>query len=152
MAGHRDAGETLVEVVVTVVILGLAGVAVTAGLALSARASDMHRKETTGGAYVRDFAEAIQQYVDTPATTNYQPCAAANYYTSRVSFGLPSGFTATQDRALSVGPTGATSTCPADPGLQQVTLHIASSDGRASESLTIVLRKPCDPSVTACAA
>ena len=152
MPGRRDAGETLVEVLVTVVILGLAGVAVTAGLALSAKASDMHRKETTGGAYVRTFAEAIQQYVATAATTNYRPCAAADYYTSRVSFGLPSGFTATQDKALSVGPTGATSACTTDPGIQQVTLHIASSDGRAAESLTIVLRNPCDPSVTACSA
>ncbi|MGZ4452753.1 MAG: prepilin-type N-terminal cleavage/methylation domain-containing protein [Nocardioides sp.] len=149
MSGRSDAGETLVEVLVTVVILGLAGVAVAGGLALSARASDMHRKETTGGAYVRSFAEAIQEYV---GADHYRDCAGADFYTAKVTLALPSGFTASQDKALSIGPTGAAATCTTDPGIQRVTLHVASSDGRATESLTVLLRKPCDPSVAACTA
>jgi type II secretory pathway pseudopilin PulG len=147
-----DKGETLVEVLVTIVILGIAGVAVMGGLALTADASDIHRKETTGSAYVRSFAEAIQEYVGTTGTTNYQPCAGADYYTNHISFPLPSGYTATQDAARSVGPMGATSTCTTDTGVQQVTLHVVSADGRASEGLTVVLRRPCDPSVAACSA
>ena len=42
-------------------------------------ASDIHRKQTTDGAYVRGYAEAIEQYVSTPPS-NYVQCAAANAY------------------------------------------------------------------------
>jgi type II secretory pathway pseudopilin PulG len=162
MLGRRtraDAGETLVEVLISVVILGLAGVAVMAGLGLSAKASDIHRKETTSGAYVRSYAEAIENYV---ASDHYQPCAAANAYNvgavatlgGTLAAGkliLPNGFTATHDTAVSVGAAGAATGCSPDTGLQKLTLHVASPDTSvADETLVIVVRKPCDPSVTAC--
>lgn len=145
-----DRGETLAEVLVAIVILGLAGVAVVGGLGLAVKSSDIHRKETTGGAYVKSFAEAIETYVGTSGATNYKPCAATDAYQvpavmSRLS--LPAGFTATQDAAKAVGPTGALTGCATDTGIQQVTLHVSSADHRATESLTIVLRDPCDPSV-----
>ncbi|MGO4256736.1 type II secretion system protein [Marmoricola sp. RAF53] len=152
-AARGDRGETLVEVLVAVVILGIAGAAVMAGLQLSVKASDIHRKETTGGAYVRSLAEAIEQYVGKTGTTNYKPCAAANAYlvgSVTSTLDLPSGYTATQDAAKSVNTAGAASTCNSDTGVQQVTLRIASSDSRATEKLVVILRKPCDPSVAAC--
>jgi prepilin-type N-terminal cleavage/methylation domain-containing protein len=149
-----ERGETLVEVLVAVVILGIAGVAITAALGLTVKVSDIHRKETTGGAYVRSFAEAIESYVATPGVTNYKPCAGANAYKVGAvtsALGLPSGFTATQDAAKSVSTTGVVAAgCSSDTGVQQLTLHIKSADNRADETLTIVLRKPCDPSVAAC--
>lgn len=150
-----ETGETLVEVLVAVVILGLAGVALMAGLGLAAKASDLHRKETTSGAYVRSYAEAIESYVATPGSNNYMPCAAANAYNVSAvtsTLNIPAGYTATQDAAKSVGTNGvAASGCSSDTGLQQLTLHVASPDTSvASETLVIVVRKPCDPSVTAC--
>lgn len=152
--GADDRGETLVEVLAAIVILGLAGVAVMAGLMLSVKASDIHRKETTGGSYVRSLAEAIQEYVATPGTTHYVPCAGANdYRTSAVvsRLGLPAGYTATQAAAKSVGPTGAADPgCTSDTGVQQLALTVSSNDGRAAEKLVIVVRKPCDPSVATC--
>lgn len=154
MAPRGDRGETLAEVLVAVVILGIAGVAVVGGLGLAVKSSDIHRKETTGGAYVKSFAEAIEDYVGTGGATHYKPCAAADAYKVGAvmsAFSLPAGFTATQDPAKSVGPTGAvSSSCTSDTGIQQLTLHVASADNRATESLTLVLRNPCDPSVTAC--
>jgi prepilin-type N-terminal cleavage/methylation domain-containing protein len=132
-----DRGESLVEVLVAVAILGIAGVAVLGGLEMSVKASDVHRKETTGGAYVRSFAEAIERYV---ADHHYQACAGADAYkvSSVMSqLALPSGYIPTQDAARSVDATGtAASGCVTDTGIQQVTLQ---------------LRKPCDPSVTPCA-
>lgn len=58
-----DQGVTLIETLVAIAILGIAGVAVMAGLQMSIAASDIHRKQTTGGAYVRAYAEAVQQYL-----------------------------------------------------------------------------------------
>jgi type II secretory pathway pseudopilin PulG len=149
---RRESGESLVEVLVAIVILGVAGVAVLAGLQMGVTASDIHRKDTTGGAYVRNFAEAIEQHV---ATGGYQPCATQGAYQVPAvtsSLNLPAGFTATQDAADSVDATGvAAAGCVTDTGVQLVTLHVASSDDRSHEQLTILLRKPCDPSVSPCA-
>lgn len=151
---HSDRGETLVEVLAAVVILGIAGVAVMAGLTLSVKASDIHRKDTTSGAYVRSFAEAIEDYVATPGADNYKPCAALNAYkvgavTSRLT-DLPASYVVTQGAARSVGPTGTDAACTSDTGVQQLTLTVGSPDGRGKETLTIVVRRPCDPSVAAC--
>lgn len=144
-----DRGETLVEVLVAVAILGVAGVAVVAGLQMSVTSSDIHRKETTGGAYVRSLAEAIEEYVAAPSTTRYQPCAAADAYkvgavTSRLA--LPAGYSATQAAATNVGQP----TCTTDDGVQQLKLTVATPDHRGDETLYLVLRKPCDPSVAPC--
>jgi prepilin-type N-terminal cleavage/methylation domain-containing protein len=149
-----DRGETLVEVLVAVVILGIAGVAVIAGLQMSVQASDIHRKQTTGGAYVRSYAEAVQQYV---ASGHYIPCAGADAYnvgavTNRIS-DLPSSYTPRHTAARSVGTDGVAATgCTSatDTGVQQVTLRVTSNDNRADEKLTVVLRKPCAPGQAAC--
>ncbi|GAA4094048.1 type II secretion system protein [Nocardioides kongjuensis] len=153
--GRDDRGETLVELLVAVVILGIAGVAVMTGLAMTVKASDIQRKSTTNGAYVRSLAEAVQDWV---AAGHYAACPAANAYLSptvrgRLT-GLPAGSGLSHDKPLSIGPTGARSACTTDTGVQLVTLHVTSPDATASrkvdEVLTIVVRKPCDPSVAPC--
>src|SRR4051812_13455105 len=150
---QNDRGESLIEVLVAVVILGFAGVAVMAGLGIAAQASDIHRKETTSGAYVRSYAEAIENYGATPGQSYYKPCAAANAYNVAAvtsTLGLPSGYSASHDPAKSVGNNGVAAGCTVDTGVQQVTLYVKSVDARVAETLVIVLRIPCDPSVTAC--
>ena len=72
--GRSERGETLVELIVSVAILGVAAVAILAGLMLTAKSSDVQRNQATGGAYVRSFAEAIQTDVD---TNGYKTCANA---------------------------------------------------------------------------
>lgn len=145
-----DSGETLVETLVAIAILSLAAVAILAGVELSTKASDMHRKQTTGGAYVRSYAEAIEKYVDTAGADNYKPCAAANAYNVAAvtnQLDLPAGYTARHTAALGLTSTGSTTSC-ADIGVQRIDLTISSDDGRAAEDLVIVLRRPCDGGVT----
>ena len=60
---HDERGETLVEVIVAIVILGIAAAAILGGVVLSVKTSDVHRKEASGGGYVRSDAEEIQRYV-----------------------------------------------------------------------------------------
>lgn len=151
-----DRGETLVELLVSVVILGLAGVAVLGGMALAATASAIHRKETTGTAQVRTYAEDIQSYV-TNNPSMYATCAtaASAYAGSTVGFATPSGFNDPTYTVASIGQNGSgqvvTVACSADVGLQLLTLSLQSSDGKTTEKLTFVLRRPCDTSaVTAC--
>ncbi len=153
---HRrdERGETLVEVLVALVILGVAAVAILAGLQLSVTTSDIHRKQTTGGAYVRSYAEAIQSYVAS-AASHYVPCAPSNTYSpATVGFAgeLPAGFTGTQAQAQRVaadgGPAGSCS--GNDTGVQQVTITVSSNDGRAVEELAVLLRRPCGASMAVC--
>jgi len=149
-----DRGETLVEVLVAVVILGIAGVAIVAGLQMSVTASDIHRKQTTGGAYARSYAEAIEGYV-AAAAGSYVPCAGAGAYPpATVGFAgeLPPGYTASHSAALRVPPGGgAAGSCSGnDSGVQQIEVTVESNDGRAAEKLTILLRKPCDAAMAVC--
>ena len=55
-------------------------------------ASDIHRKQTSDGAYVRGYAEAIEHYLNT--TGNYVKCAGTNTYTPAVvGYTVPAGHT-----------------------------------------------------------
>jgi type II secretory pathway pseudopilin PulG len=145
-----DRGETLVEVLITVIILGIAGVAVMTGLMIAVKGSDVGRKQANGGTYVRSLAEAIQSSVT--ATGGYRSCAAANtYLTSSVKAqaGLPSSYTAAQTAARSWSGT-AWGSCSSDNGSQQLTLTVTSPGSgasRAVETLTFILRRPCNGSV-----
>ncbi len=146
-----ERGETLVELLVALVILGVAAVAILAGLQLSVTTSDIHRKQTTGGAYARSYAEAIVRHV-TSNPGNYVACAPANAYApAAVGFAgeLPAGFSASQAAARRVPPNGgpAGSCAGNDTGVQQIDVTISSQDGRADESLTVVLSRPCTESM-----
>jgi type II secretory pathway pseudopilin PulG len=130
-------------VLVALAILGIAGVAILAGLQLSVMASDIHRKETSDGAYVRSYAEAIEHYLDT--TGNYVTCAGANTYSpATVGYTVPAGHSAQQAAAVPLAGDGSAGACPGgDRGVQRVRLSVGSGDGRATEKLTIVVRRSC---------
>jgi type II secretory pathway pseudopilin PulG len=136
----NDQGETLIELIIAIAIMGIAVVAIVSGIATSILMSDVHRKQATAGAYVRDYAEKVESYV---AGTGYTPCASASTYTpSTVGFAVPSGgYSATASAAQSWNGS-AWVACSADNGYQKVMLTV-SNGGRASESLNVILRRPC---------
>ncbi len=144
---RSDVGETLVEVLLALVILGIAAVAILSGLQLSVQASDLHRKEATGGAYVRSFAEAIQEYVD---DNGYKSCATAQAaYEGVPVAGWPSGY---QPKVTAVRSWNGTTwgSCSAD-GIQRLDLEVSSpgdTTHRATERLTVILRQPCNGPAT----
>jgi len=144
---RTDRGETLVELVIAVAILGIAGVAILGGLMMSVRSSVVHRNDASGDAYVRSFAEAIQTYVD---ANNIQPCAtAASSYKAVPVTDLPSGYT----KAVTVQSWNGSAwgACTAD-GIQRLDLTITTTgdvEHRADETLTVVLRQPCNSTTAA---
>ena len=134
-----DQGETLIELVIAVMILGIAAVAITVGLTLSVKVSDIHRKETTAAATVRNYAEFLENAV---AGGGYVPGTGAY-----PAFTAPTGYTASVVGTKNCWNGSAFQSCAsvADNGLQQLKLQVASNDGRATEQLVVVLRKPCAP-------
>jgi Tfp pilus assembly protein PilE len=137
----EERGETLVELLVALTVLGIAVVAVIGAFGASIAMSDVHRKQATAGGEVRNYAELVENFV---AGTGYSGCAPATAYApGAVGYTAPSGYTAA---AVSVrywtGSAWSTG-CASDTGLQQLTLSVSSADNRAREQVTVVLRKPC---------
>lgn len=133
-----DRGETLLEVLVAVVILGIAAVAIVSGMAVSIKVSDIHRKEANASAYVRNYAESIEATV---ASGGY-----ASGTTAYSAYAVPAGYAASlASKMCWSGSTFVTCTSGNDIGVQQLTLQVKSNDGRATERLVVVVRKPCGP-------
>lgn len=136
-----ERGETLVELLITIVIMGITVVAVVGALMTSIQMSDIHRKQATAGAAARDYAETVDRYV---GSTGYVACATPSAYSpSTVGFSAPSGYTASVSSVLYWTGAAWTAACSPDLGLQQVTLAVQSSDARATETSVLVVRKPC---------
>lgn len=147
-----EAGSTLVELLVTLVILGIAFVTLLGGMFTAVTSSDRHRKQTVADSVLRSVAEAVKaaEYRD----------GCAGYGTERVK----AGFTATvvrccplpqpstnplptvaQTTVVSTVPpptTAITTPCtpPSGGAPQLVTLQVASDDGRATETVDVVKR------------
>jgi Tfp pilus assembly protein PilV len=137
-----DRGETLLELLVAVVIMGVGVVAVIGGITVGVLLSDVHRKQATAGAAVRDFAEAVQTLL---VSGGYVSCATVSSYADPPGYRTPAGYTSTVVAGSLRYWTGTAwqTTCGIDLGLQQLTLQVRSNDGRASEQVVVVVRKPC---------
>jgi len=142
-----DRGETLVELVVAVGILGVAAVAILGGLMMSTTSSVIHRNVASGGAYVRSFAEAIQTDVD---ENGYRSCTnAASGYGGVPVPDLPAGYSTTVT-AVQSWTGSAWGACTAD-GIQRLDLRVTTTGDalhQAVETMTVILRRPCHGSAT----
>jgi type II secretory pathway pseudopilin PulG len=142
-APRGDRGETLVEVLVTVMIMGVAAVVLLGGLGTSVRMSGLRREQATGQAYVRAFAQALDSSV-AASPSGYVACATAASYAGAYTTG-DTHFTA---QVLSVtywNGTAFGASCTTDTGLQQVVLGVQGPDEQ--ETLAVILRKPCRSTV-----
>ena len=169
--GSEDEGETLIELIIAVAIMGIAVVAIVGGITTSILMSDVHRKQATAGACVRNYAEAVAAYVaaDSPASqANFAKDATPDYSVSTIGFTAPTGqlpcdvnsddalphparFVTTKPTVLCWVDTQFSDSCPTasveQHAVQQLTLNVASADSGAgqrgaSESLVVVVRKP----------
>jgi type II secretory pathway pseudopilin PulG len=145
----RESGETLIELVVAVSIMGVALVAVMAGLGTSVLVSDIHRKQAIAGSVLRNYAEAINAAV---TGGGYVDCAPSSAYASPAGFAPPSGYRISVVAGSMRYWNGNAwhPTCSTDTGLQQLTAQVASEDNRAIETLVLTLRKPCRPGDPPC--
>jgi len=134
-----ERGDTLLELIIAVSILGIAFVALLTAMFTSNVSSDLHRKQAVAGGELRNFSEAIQR-------ETYVSCATVSSYGS--TYTAPTGFTKSIT-AIEFHNADATNpavsifqgTCPStDQGIQRLTLRIASTDARITEDLVVVKR------------
>ena len=135
----NERGESLLELVIAIALMGVAVVALMAGVATTITISDTQRKQATAALAVRDYAEALQEYV---ADGHYTNCATTY---AVPGFTPPAGFTARVVPGSVQYWTGLLwlPLCLPDKGLQRLRVSVVSQDGRVEERLDLVLRKPC---------
>lgn len=112
MRARNDIGETLIEIVLTIVIIGLTVVALLSSLATVGNASSAQRISVQADVVIRNYAEAAK------AAT--QTCVAGGTYTVVYPGPLPAGFSP---------PTGAGTTCPSVSTPQLLTLIVTGPRG-----------------------
>lgn len=140
MTDWDEDGMTLIEIVVSIAILGLAVAAVMGGMMTSILSADVHRKQATGETVVRAYAELAKEY----ARLNYAPCPAGNTYNVGFSASAPAGYTAEPVLVEYRAASGAwVPSCPGGTDLvQRLTVVLRSNDARSNESVQFVVRKP----------
>jgi type II secretory pathway pseudopilin PulG len=142
MRRRGQRGETLIELLLTVGILGTAFVGVLAGIGTTLTASDSQRQAATAETVLRSYAERMKDPVDVP----YVDCATTATYTTPVGFTLPSAqWSASVTTVLlwqgNTPPTFLAS-CPVpDKGVQQLTLRVTSPAGAHQAVETVVIAK-----------
>jgi Tfp pilus assembly protein PilV len=154
---HSEAGETLIETLMTVAIMGIAFTAVFGAIWTAIRVSDYASKTSKADTLVRAFAEDMKQR-DGDAT--YIPCTTAGGTVTYPAWTVPQEYrnpttgvplytaTVTKIRYLSGYSSGVpqwSNTCPAvDLGAQELTLSafgpITDPKVHGSESVTITKR------------
>jgi hypothetical protein len=142
-----DRGESLVELLFAIAIMSTAVVAMLAGLATAVVVSDTHRKQASAGAQVRTFAEAVEKAVNN-APSAYVDCATTASYGS--VYTAEAGYTAQIVAVRYWNGSSFSTACGTDPGVQRVTVQVASNDNRASETIDVIIRKPCRASDPSC--
>jgi hypothetical protein len=144
-ARPREAGETLIELMLSVALIGIAVVTIVAGLTVAITASDHHRKHSTAETLLRRSAEQIKSR-DT-LYIKRAGCGGAGQYALPTP---PAGYSITITEVAfwnGANPAGFSTTCPAsdavDPRVQRITLMAQGTDGRGPETIQI-LKTPRD--------
>ncbi|MFT5222304.1 MAG: type II secretory pathway pseudopilin PulG [Glaciecola sp.] len=129
---HDERGFLLVEVLLAIVILGLAVAGILGGVGTAAAMSGLNQQHTVVEAATRSMAENVKA-AEFPTT-----CPATYALTGA------SGVTATV--TVSYAAAAATpnwvSTCTAGAALHRVSLIVQSPDGRVTRTLDLVKRNP----------
>lgn len=135
-----EAGESLAELLVTIVIMGVAVVGLLGGIGMAAKSSHVHREEASGEGALRNYAEALLD-----PSVEYQTCATPASYAAVQPAGLPAGYTAEivavryWDGANPVRFVESLAGCPAtDNGLQELQLRVSGATGASVETVEIV--------------
>jgi hypothetical protein len=130
----------------SIAIIGIALTAVMGVMSSGILMSDVHRKQAVAGTVVAGYAESVKQAVK---TNGYQVSCAPTYAST---FATPTGYVKSIISVSFWTTAGFQTTCSTtgDVGVQRLTLRVASSDGRASERVVVVVRKPCRPIDAAC--
>ncbi len=131
---RQDVGETLIEILLTVVLVGMTFTALFSSLAMAGNAGNAQRNSVQADVVMRNFAEATKAAA--------QACVIGGTYTVVYPVPLPAGF------AVSVTGTGAgtgagvASTCPPVATPQLLTLKVTTPVAGLAPTMQIKVITP----------
>jgi len=129
MKHRRDCGESLIEVVMTIVIISISVTALIASLATAATSATTRKKVQTADVVIRDYAEAIKSAAAT--------CTAGASYAPDTSFlSDHEGFSVSWSADDSLP-----GTCPDPTAVQILTLSVTPPTG-VDKTMQIAVRTP----------
>jgi prepilin-type N-terminal cleavage/methylation domain-containing protein len=127
-----DDGVTLIELVISIAILGIAFVAILGGMFTLQTSSTYHTRQADGANDIRQYAEVV-------SALPYQTCPAS--YVA-AGFTAPVGWNAALTTTYWNGAAFAAGCPVTDLGLDVVHLTLTSTDGRDTETLDVAKRAP----------
>ena len=157
LARHRrDAGDTLVEVLLALTVLGLATVSLVMAFSTTIAASAEHRSLASLDSALRSAANEALTQIQSQGL--YTPCATPSDYNQKLQFtsltgGLAASVTGVQwwDGTSFPGSVSSPGTCSAGStqasGPQLVTLSVSTSSG-TSQSLSVAVQNPTAPAIS----
>lgn len=138
---NSDAGDTLVEVLMTLIVLSLCVVAFMLAFSTSITASAEHRNLATMGTALRSVSEAALSQIQQQPSPLFTPCATPSSY-STVNFGAPTGYSAAITSVQYWNGTSFGTSCPSgSTSPQQITISVTGPLSTAS-SITMVVDDP----------
>ena len=139
-----DRGDTLIELIVTVAIMGVALVAILGAIGTAIVMSNLHRKQAEAGAAARELVEAIENTV--ADEDDLRACSAVGDYATPAGFSWP-GFTPSIAETRSWNGDAWQNGCVAGARMYSLTVAMSENDPvseslRVVETVTVVLRRP----------
>lgn len=140
---RRDGGFTLVEVLVTVALMGIAFTALLGGLTTSIIGSDVHRQMSVTDTVAISAAEQVKS-----SSTLFVGCATASSYLSAAQVAVPSSWAASTVAITAVSylnwngsPSKFTTPCLDTTMPQLVTITVTAPNGRGQSSVSVLKSK-----------
>ena len=163
---REDAGETLLELLLTITVLGITVVSVLGAVLIAVDSSSLDRRAVQAQSLLKSWGEYVVGQTTDAGAGAYVPCASTTTYTSGVwayspqSSGgplqnLPTGFTATVasvkywNGTTFTSGSGAGGACVAatdDTGVQRVELQMTVANSLypgLTSKYVVFVRKPC---------
>jgi type II secretory pathway pseudopilin PulG len=139
---QSEAGDTLIEILITVAVLGGCAVAliITFGTAISASAD--HRSLVSNATVLRNVEQAAYYQLALQPTPLFTACATTTSYSS-INYGTPTGYTASMPASPGVEYWNATtnsfgSSCPAANAPQLITINLTNPNGSNATTQFVV--------------
>jgi len=131
-----EAGDTLIEVVIAVVVIALTAAALLGAITTSIVSSAAHRNLSTDDALLRSYAEEVQYQVEQQPAPLYQQCATT--YNIAPDFTVPTGYQLAVGQIQYWGdPTQLTQSLT--PGVSTQSLNVTALPGTMSAGDTLII-------------
>ena len=139
---RAEAGDTLIEVLVAVIVVGLCGVALLLAFSTSITSTSTYRTLAALDTVLRSASETAVSQIQQQAPPQFSSCATPSYYNSNVSLGVPTGYDATFTTVQYwTGSTFSTSCSPGSFAPQLLTLVVTVPNG-VSDTNSFVVTDP----------